>query len=306
MKTNVFGKTISTAFRDDIQRLNRYRYNEDANPNGIDNLPHAINVLGASFKGQRYIEQNQIDTMVLESAIAKHLNVSEEDLRAYRNDPITLQSNVYHLGVSTRIFNALQRSGYSIIDSALNLTYEDARQIRNLGEDSLHEFVLSLKEWADRMDTDIADRPLIQTTPDAELRLIGPKEVTEYLDTSFDVILNTKEYLSIDVLDAPQYIISALKKNKVYSLKALAKKPISTWLGLRGIGMGAIIPLVLAMEAYEERLSNTKTYIADINIQASICLNGVNKDEIYTQVIEQLRHTLDNTHLNIDITEKEK
>lgn len=303
---SVMTATMESSLREEIKTIKKHRYHETSNPKGIDNLPHAIKIISQSSKGQRYVTHNHLTTHDLELMIAKQLNVSETALLEHRNDPITLQSNVYHLNISTRTFNALQRAGRNTIDRALELTYDEAMDgIRNLGNDSIQDLILSLKDWSRNVSIPIDNRPLIQTTPDPSLQFIGPKEVVPHLNKSFDVILATKEYVSVDVLAVSQSIITALKKNKVYSLKVLAKKPISTWTTLTGIGTGSVLPLILAMEDYEHRMLNTKTYIADINIQASISLKGINKEEVYEQAIEQLRQLIDKDAINISINEKE-
>lgn len=60
-------------------------------------------------------------------------------------DPITLQSNINELNLSTRSYTALARKNIKTVEELSKYTYDDLRKIRNLGVNSILEIKEVLK-----------------------------------------------------------------------------------------------------------------------------------------------------------------
>lgn len=61
-------------------------------------------------------------------------------------NPITLQSNINELNLSTRAYTALARKNIKTVGELSKYTYDDLRKIRNLGENSILEIKEVLKD----------------------------------------------------------------------------------------------------------------------------------------------------------------
>lgn len=294
---------IDTAFKEEIQHLNEYAYHPTSNSKGIDNLPHAIKLLSLSTRGQRYKNAHGLQTQDVQYIIADKLGVSKDELHATMDNVGTIDSHIYHLDIPSRTFNVLTYKGFHTIKSMLNLTYTQALNIRGISEDYIQEFIHALKAWAKEAKVDIEHFPLIETMADPDLWTIGPNEIRQYLDYSFDHILNHSETLSIDKLDITQNVRKALKKSNIRTLDVLARKPIQQWINIKGLGRKTVMTLVLQMIEMDERIAQSTTYTATVAIQMQLDVEGISQEEAYEKTIEQLHELLDNKRIDINISE---
>lgn len=295
---------IDTAFKEEIQRLKEDAYHPESNPNGIDNLPHAIKLISLSPRGQKYKHMHNLRDSDVQRIIADQLGVSKKALHHHRNNVGTLDSHIYHLNIPNRTFNALTNRGFYTIESVLNLTYERALKLRNISEAYIQDLIESINMWAKEANIDIQEFPLIQTMADPELWTIGPSEIKPYLDYPFSHILNHNEAIPIDTLNVTQNTLKALKRNRIKTLDALARRPIPQWITIKGLGRKTVMTLVLQLIEVDERIAKSKVYTATVNLQLSIPINGISKEEAYEKAIEHLHDTLNNERINMTINEK--
>jgi len=295
---------ITTAFKEEIRRLKENKYHPYSNPNGIDNLPHAIKLLSLSPRGERYKKAHLLQTEDVQQIIANELNVSLDELHARMDDAGTVDSHIYHLNIPNRTLNALTHRGFHTIKSVLDLQYDRALKIRNISEDYIQDLIQSIKTWAKDAQIDIDQFPLIETMADPNLWTIGPNELKPYLAYPFSDLLNHDEPLSVDTLNVTKNVIKALKKNNIRTLQTLARKPIPQWIAIKGLGRKTVMTLVLQLVEADKRLANAKPYIANVNIQLSLQIDALSKEEVYEKTIDHLYDILNSNELNITINDK--
>lgn len=295
---------VDTAFKEEVRRLKEDIYDEHRNPHGVNNLPHAIKVLSASSRGQLYKSKHNLTDDQLHLKLAGHLGVSEEDLYANMDNPGTLNSHVYHLDIPNKILNRLLNAERYTIKSVLALTYEQVLDIWGISEASTQHLIQAIKRWAQTADIDIQDYPLIQTMVDPAIWDIVPEEIKEYLDYPFTHILNHKEPIPIRVLDVTNGKINALLSADIHTLDELVRIPIRQWVTIKGLGRKTVMSLVLKLIKIDERIAQLKHYTTTVNMQLSVDMTGLNKEEIYAKTIDHLHQLLDDGGVDIHIDEK--